>query len=119
MVEAHIEADVPESRQVTITLPPEAPTGRVWLTIQVEPDGSGVAADEEAFRRYLPQLQTRTGKYAGIYQRVVWAVGDSREEVERQMRERFGAVPVFVGWVPPAEVARSGVVTVHEAGPPA
>jgi hypothetical protein len=40
MVEAHIEADVPESRQITITLPPEVPTGRVRVTITVAEDGT-------------------------------------------------------------------------------
>lgn len=35
MIELTVEADVPESRQVTITLPPKVPTGRVSLSVGV------------------------------------------------------------------------------------
>jgi hypothetical protein len=44
-----IEADVPESRQVTVTLPPDVPTGRVRLTVSVEFGDEG--------RVPLPRLQ--------------------------------------------------------------
>ncbi|HJZ57529.1 MAG TPA: hypothetical protein VKE74_21345 [Gemmataceae bacterium] len=37
MVQFELEADVPESRQVTVTLPPEVPTGRARLVLSVEP----------------------------------------------------------------------------------
>lgn len=36
MIELHVDAEVTESRQVTITLPPEVPTGRVRLTVGVD-----------------------------------------------------------------------------------
>jgi hypothetical protein len=36
MIEVQFEADVPESREVTVTLPPGVPTGRVRLTVMVE-----------------------------------------------------------------------------------
>jgi hypothetical protein len=32
-----IETDVPESRQVMVTLPPDVPPGRIRLTVVVEP----------------------------------------------------------------------------------
>lgn len=35
MIELQIDAEVTESRQVTITLPPEVPIGRVRLTVGV------------------------------------------------------------------------------------
>lgn len=38
MIAFEIEADVNESRQVTVTLPPEAQTGRVKMRITIEPD---------------------------------------------------------------------------------
>ena len=37
MIEVQVDADVTESRQVTITLPPEVPVGRVWLAVGVTP----------------------------------------------------------------------------------
>jgi hypothetical protein len=55
MVQFEIEADVPESRQVTVTLPPEAQPGRVKLRITIEPESAppalprlkGVLPDQE------------------------------------------------------------------------
>ena len=37
MIELQVDAEVTESRQVTITLPPEVPTGRVRLSVSVNP----------------------------------------------------------------------------------
>lgn len=37
MIELQVDAEVTESRQVTITLPPEVPVGRVRLTVGVSP----------------------------------------------------------------------------------
>lgn len=37
MIEVQVDAEVTESRQVTITLPPEVPVGRVRLTVEVNP----------------------------------------------------------------------------------
>jgi hypothetical protein len=36
MIELHLSVIVPESREVTITLPPETPVGSVILTVRVD-----------------------------------------------------------------------------------
>jgi hypothetical protein len=40
MIELQVDTEVTESRQVTITLPPEVPVGRVRLTVGVTPPSS-------------------------------------------------------------------------------
>ncbi len=37
MIEVQVDAEITESRQVTITLPPEVPVGRARLTVGVGP----------------------------------------------------------------------------------
>jgi hypothetical protein len=41
MIELQVEAEVTESRQVTITLPPEVPLGRVRLSVGISPPPAG------------------------------------------------------------------------------
>ena len=113
MVPLHLETDVPESREVSLTLPPGVPPGRVRLTVEVEPTGPDSVAEYEAFQRYLPRLQTVDGKFVAVYRGVVWAVEDRYEDARQVIEKRFGAVPAYIGWVPPApEVCFLGQVVV-------
>lgn len=113
MVPFHLEADVPESREVTLTLPLGVPPGRVRLTLEVEQTGPDSVAEYEAFQRYLPRLLTGTGKFVAVYRGVVWAVEDRYEDARQVIEKRFGAVPAYIGWVPPGpHMFSSGQVVV-------
>ena len=118
MVPFHLEAEVPESREVTLTLPPGVPAGRVRLTVEVESTGPDCVAEFEAFQRYLPRLQTVNGKFVAVYQGVVWAVEDRYEDARQVIEKRFGAVPAYIGWAPPAPaVCSSGQLVVLSEQP--
>src|SRR5438552_19129717 len=56
MVVMRIEADVPENRQVTVTLPSEVPVGRAELTVSVDRAGDAfmAAVDSAAVRKAYP-----------------------------------------------------------------
>jgi hypothetical protein len=127
-----VEAEVPESRQVTVTLPPDVPTGRVWLTLTVEgsdvgcvppyrPDNPALIPEHQAFHRMLPELvRTHHGKYVAVYQGRVVASGDRPDRVEQDVQSGYGEVPAYIGLVlPPATpgVVFSGVIRVVEDEP--
>lgn len=57
-------------------------------------------AEVAAFERLKPALlKTHRGQVVAIYQEQVAVVGQTRTEVLRKMRERFGNVPYYVEWV--------------------
>lgn len=127
-----VEAEVPESRQVTVTLPPDVPPGRVWITVTADgpgagcippyrPDNPGRIPEYQAFQRMLPDLvRTYLGKYVAVYQGRVVASGDRPATVEQDVRAEYGDVPAYIGVVfPPAApgVVYSGVIRVVEDGP--
>lgn len=106
-----IEADVPESRQVTITLPPEVRPGRVRLTVTMgpapyapmpgwpyyRPADPAVAAEYDAFWCLFPTLLvSHKGRYVAVYQGRVIDAGDDLDSVSRRVRARHGAVPVYI-----------------------
>jgi hypothetical protein len=125
------EADVPESREVTLTLPPGVPTGRVWFTLAVltsEPDGvppyrpddPALVPEYQAFRRMLPELvRTHDGKYVAVSAGRVVASGTRPDVVEQQARSACGGAAVYIGFVappPPPGIVHSGVVRVVHDG---
>ncbi len=73
-----LETDVPTNHEVTLTLPPEVPTGRVKLRVSWEAEGlpggyrrrrlhPSLVAEEDAYIRMLPDLlKTHYGKYVVI-----------------------------------------------------
>ena len=99
----HLTAQVPESRQVLLTLPPECPVGEVDLEVVVRqrdpstcsanarilpealatiptrrPTHPKLALEDDDFRRMLPELLTEhRGRYVALHQGAVLAVGDT------------------------------------------
>lgn len=99
-----VKAHVPESRQVTVTLPPDTPVGDAELEITVRepevvfdvvlppdtrpkvfptrPTDPALAAEFDAFERTLPDLMAQyAGKYVALRGGAVVAVGASRTDV--------------------------------------
>ena len=95
-----MKAHIPESRQVTVTLPPDTPVGETELEITVRgpevvfdvilppdnrpkvfpsrPTHPELAAEFDAFERLLPDLMERyAGKYVALRGGEVVAVADS------------------------------------------
>lgn len=97
-----LEIDVPESRQVTLTLPPEVPVGRATVSVQTvanpSPSTDGKFEREKtAFHRLLPELlKTHRGKVVAIHNERVIAAGDDRSEVIQQAFRTAGDVDLFV-----------------------
>lgn len=97
-----VKTRVPESRQVTITLPPDTPVGEAELAVTVlppepevaftvplppdnrpkgfpsRPTNPQLAAEFDAFERLLPDLmRDHAGKYVALHNGAVVAVADS------------------------------------------
>lgn len=131
MTTVEVDADVPESRQVTITLPPGVPTGRVRLTVTVaapdplplppsRPDNPALIPEHDAFCRMLPELLDQyLNRYVAVYQGRVVASANSWDAVEQQVRAAHGDVPAYIGVVrrpAPPGVVHSGVFRIIDAG---
>lgn len=88
-----LEADVSDDRELTLTLPPEVPAGRVRLRVtwESEPLPGGylrrklhpsLIPEEDAYIRMLPELlKTHLGKYVVIHGGEVIASGDREHEI--------------------------------------
>jgi hypothetical protein len=119
MDEFNVTVDVPENRQVVLTLPPDVPTGprtlRVRVTSPIEEPPIEVKLDPrppsprspatesplrgeiEAFDRLLPELlKTHAGQYVAVYQGRVIAAGPDQLEVVKRSHAKFGRVPILV-----------------------
>lgn len=123
-----IEADVPESRQVTITLPREVRPGRVRLTVTMgpapdapvpgwpyyRPADPAVAAEYDAFWCLFPTLlASHKGRYVAVYQGRVIDTGDDLGSVSRRVRALHGGAPVYVARVcDGSEMVRVGGIRV-------
>ena len=115
--------DVPESRQVTLTLPAEVPVGEAELEVTVRDAGREpshvldvvlppddrpkafpprpthlkLAAEYDAFVRMLPDLLAEhPGKYVAVHDGRVVAVGDSESGVRTAARQTHPGVLVLV-----------------------
>ncbi len=100
-----LETDVPESRQVTFTLPPDTPVGRAKVLVTMPSDplaplpGTSDKFQRErlAFHRLLPELlKTHAGKVVAIHDEQVIAVGDERIPVVQEAYKLVGRVDLFV-----------------------
>ena len=87
-----LETDVPSNHEVTLTLPPEVPTGRVKLQVswvaESLPGGyvrrklhPSLVPEEDAYIRMLPELlKTHYGKYVVIRDGKLIASADSEHK---------------------------------------
>ena len=100
-----LEIDVPESRQVTLTLPPEVPVGKVKVVVQTPPDplaplpGTSDKFQRErlAFYCLLPELlKTHHGKVVAIHDEQVLVVGEETVPVIQEAYKQVGYVELFV-----------------------
>lgn len=97
-----LEADIPESREIRLTLPPDTPTGRVRVTVSAvtpaatPPTHPKLAREHDAFRAMLPGLlRDHPGKHVAIHDGRVIAVGDSAVAVlTAAERTHPGAFPL-------------------------
>jgi hypothetical protein len=124
MTVLHVTARVPESRQVTLTLPPDTPVGAEVEVVVRRPAGEVVhyrppdpaeAAEFDAFLRLLPDLRpTHAHQYVAVSGGRVVAAGPHLGTV----RAAAGGAAYYCGWVEPVGgyVPRSGKVVV---APPA
>lgn len=94
-----LEIDVPESREVTLTLPPEVPVGKAKVSVETPADplapipGISDKAQREraAFYRLLPQLlKAHYGKVVAIHDERVIAVGDDTLPVAHEAYRQIG-----------------------------
>ena len=84
-----LEVDVPESRELHLTLPANTPTGRVRVTVSPvdrearldfppRPTHPKLAREHDAFEAMLPELMAAyPGKYVAVHNGRILAVGDS------------------------------------------
>lgn len=124
----HFTTRVPESRQVTLTLPPDTPVGDAVLTVTVAPPSSvtyyrpadpAVAAEYDAFMRMLPDLrQTHGHQHVAVCGGRIVAAGTHLTEVHRIVRRAANGAAYYCGRVDPVGgyVFRSGQVVVPPAG---
>jgi len=97
-----LEIDVPESRQVTLTLPPEVPVGKARVSVcpvvtpPVSTDGK-FERERAAFFRLLPELlKTHRGKVVAIHEERVLVVGEESVPVIQEAIKLVGHVELFV-----------------------
>lgn len=100
-----LEIDVPESREVTLTLPPETPVGKAWVSVSAGPPPTPtpfvpvypLAREVEAFDRMLPELlKTHRGQFVAVYEGNVVGIGAEKLAVAREAYEKLGPVEVLV-----------------------
>lgn len=101
-----LEIDVPESREVTLTLPPDTPVGKTKVRLESTelaplPGISEKAQRERAaFYRLLPELlRVHRGKVVAIHEEQVIAVGDDRRAVIAEARKHAGYVDMYIASV--------------------
>jgi hypothetical protein len=119
------ELDIPESRQVTLTLPHDAPTGRVSVIVTVNaterasityyrPEDPAVATEFDGFLRLLPMLRLlHAGHYVAVRAGQVIASGLYLDAVLKLANAEVGTAPLYCGWVEPISgyTFRNGVIT--------
>ncbi len=106
-----LEADVSDDRELTLTLPPEVPAGRVRLRVtwESEPLPGGyvrrtlhpsLVPEEDAYIRLLPELlKTHLGKYVVIYGGGVAAVAPTKIEALQLGLKCSAGKMIFVQFV--------------------
>jgi hypothetical protein len=113
MITLRLDADIPDDRRITLTLPPDVPAGpaEVFLVIasaeQFPPPAPPPAPlpdkferEREAFARLLPDLlHTQRGNYVAIHDGAVVDTGADQVEVAKRAYAKYGNVPIYVGLV--------------------
>jgi uncharacterized protein DUF5678 len=114
MIELEIPINVPENRQVTLTLPPEVPTGPTKLHVSVgewavdaiplefppRPTHPDLAREYDAFRAMLPELlKNHRGQYVAIHNGKVVANGASEVGTLNAASKSCGSPWSYVGLV--------------------
>lgn len=99
-----LETDIPESRELRVTLPPDAPTGRVRVTVSAVPSSAvppqpshpKLAREHDAYSALLPELlREHPGRYVAIHDGQVIGVGESAVAVlTAAERSHPGAFPL-------------------------
>jgi hypothetical protein len=127
MTPFEVEVDVPESRQVTVTLPPEVPAGRVRLALSpcgesettdatyVRPVDPAEAAAFDSFMKLLPGLRpTHGGLFVAVQGGRVLASGLFLDGVLKLAHAAAGNAAFYCAWVEPVGgyVFRSGLIGV-------
>lgn len=116
----HVRTRIPESRQITLILPPETPVGDAELEIVIReclsapefsivvendrpkafpprPTNPSMAAEYDAFESMLPELMERyAGKYVAIRDGKVIAVGDTEIDVLTAAHQQLPGKSIFV-----------------------
>ena len=135
MVVMRIETDVPESRQVTLTLPADVPVGRAELVVSVDsagdafkmavdstvvrkaypprPEHPKLASEYDAFQRKLPELlPSLRGQFVAIHDGQVVTSGPDMMDVALRAYDRCGYQAIYVAEVTdqPQPIPRSGLV---------
>jgi hypothetical protein len=134
MTELLIRVEVPESRRVTITLPPDVPVGPAELSVRFEPVTAisvplpeavpacafpprpfhpKLAAEYDAFQQMLPELlKEHRGEYAAVHDGKVVGFGHDRAAVLTRAWQAAGNPMIYVERITdePQALPRSGVV---------
>lgn len=122
-----LEIDVPESRTVTLTLPPDTPIGKARVSVAVGPPPTptpfvphpAFVHGLEAFNRMLPELlKTHRGQFVAVFQGGVVGAGPNKLAVAHDAYEKYGAVNVLVRFVAEEQPIRriTGPRLVHGDG---
>jgi L-2-hydroxyglutarate oxidase LhgO len=92
-----------------------------WVSAQVAPDEAqerkaALEREMAAFERLKPELLKQyAGRYVGVYQEMVAAVGDSRLEAVKAIYAQFGQVVCFVEKVSPDPPRRVRIPSIWKA----
>jgi hypothetical protein len=141
-----LTAEIPENRQVVLTLPPDVPTGRADFVVSIESSGQAtepmpapdvdpslvrtafpvrpthpvLAREYDAFQALLPELlKSYRGQYVAVHDGKVVAHGPDQAEVAIQAYQRCGYQAIYVTMVTdkPQPVPRSGLLREVPVGP--
>jgi hypothetical protein len=116
MITVRLDADIPDSRQITLKLPPEVPAGPAEVFLVIEsaekaarsahaPSPASVLQEKfererAAFRRLLPGLlDTHRGLYVAVHDGEAVESGPDQIDVAKRAYAKFGNVPIYVGLV--------------------
>jgi hypothetical protein len=141
MTELLIPVDVPENRQVTITLPADVPVGPFDLVLSGWPRGQRsepaivltptlpprtISQNEEkwqkeyqAFLKLLPDLlQTRRGQYVAVYDGEMIDSGPTKADLALRVYKQYGKIHVCIRLVTeqPPPVIHMPSIRIRELG---
>lgn len=112
MNEIRVEAEVPESRQLTLTLPLEVPVGRVQIVLSpvgeapaikyLRPTDPAEANEFDSFVQLVPELRrTHGGHFVAVRAGRVIASGLYLDPVTKLAKAAVGTESFYCGWIEP------------------